>query len=148
MIASNIDTTTVTERQMSMVHRITNETTGETFYIAESASEPGKEYHVKALLKGNHYFLTCSCPAVGQCWHQRAAAAAAKEFKAAQKAQAKAEAPVLLNPDVPYLTISGQVADPETVREIVNRPAKAIKPMTKADRRREEINNRPFSILR
>src|SRR5947207_16019088 len=82
-------------------HRISQEqfdkatyciTNGQGYYVVESQSEAGKEYHVKY----NHQFgkLTCTCKA-GQngvpCWHERAALANQEHYKAEQQARRQRE---------------------------------------------------------
>jgi hypothetical protein len=53
------------------------------FYLVESATDAGVEY--KVIFDRNHKLLTCDCKAGRSgvnCWHKRAAVAAAAAFKA------------------------------------------------------------------
>ena len=89
--------TVVTAKQIAHCERIEDLTQGHAFYIVRSATDELKEYKVEAILKDGHYRITCTCPAGlhgRACWHKRAAAAAAEEFKAALKAKAQAQAKI------------------------------------------------------
>lgn len=87
----------VTAEQIARCERIEDLTQGHAFYIVRSATDELKEYKVEAILKNGHYHITCTCPAGlhgRPCWHKRAAAAAAEEFKADLKTQAQAQAKI------------------------------------------------------
>jgi hypothetical protein len=65
---------------------------GQHYYIVESQSEAGVEYHVKY----NRQFgkLTCTCKAGQQgttCWHKRASLASEAAFRATRLARRQAE---------------------------------------------------------
>jgi uncharacterized membrane protein YqiK len=67
-------------------------TNGQHFYIVESQSEPGAEYHVK--FNRQYGKLTCTCKAGQQamsCWHMRAAMASEEHYKATETARRQAE---------------------------------------------------------
>lgn len=87
----------VTAEQVARCERIQDLTQGHAFYIVRSQTDERKEYKVEAILKNGRYHVTCTCPAglTGcPCWHKRAAAAAAEEFKATLKAKAQAQAKI------------------------------------------------------
>lgn len=97
MTTTATKTTIVTAEQLSACERIEDLNQGHAFYIVRSATDGLKEYKVEAILRNGHYHVTCTCPAglCGRpCWHKRAAAAAAEEFKATLKAKAQAQAKI------------------------------------------------------
>ncbi len=68
------------------------ESNGVHFYIVESQTTPGTEYHVK--FNRQYGKLTCTCKAGQQaisCWHMRAALAAEEHYKATEQARRQQE---------------------------------------------------------
>jgi hypothetical protein len=70
----------VTDEMIDACWRLIDITTNEPYYSVASRSEYGKNYEVRAIKRGNKWYLTCTCPTGqegGKCWHKRAAKAAA-----------------------------------------------------------------------
>jgi hypothetical protein len=77
----------IDEAQFSKATHCTSNGTNH-YYIVESASEPGLEYHVRYSKKYNALSCTCKASDNGNgCWHRRASLASEEHFKAMQRAR-------------------------------------------------------------
>lgn len=94
---ASINTSNVTPEQIGACTKVFD-ANGKPFYKVVNSQELTDaeghliEYSVKAILKGDKYYLTCDCKAGNEgrlCWHKRASVAAAAEEKAALAEQCR-----------------------------------------------------------
>jgi len=137
-----MDYRTVTEEQLDACTRVIDEAKGEVFYLVASATDPDVTYQVR--YNKQYKVLSCTCKAAGSgntCWHRRAVVEHNRQFKAAKKAEAQAQARQLRLEELGLtrdearealshtLTVDGQPADDETLVRVfgpcTRRPAES-----------------------
>lgn len=137
-LASTIDTSTVTDEQIGMCHKVYEGST--PVWMVQSESDELKEYKVKHSKK--HGF-TCTCKAgqnafsnckLGYCKHVAWALAASKEERAAIAELQTA------------IAVQAAMSDPDTIKRA--EVARETPTKVKRDRTTAPIERKAFSILR
>jgi hypothetical protein len=123
----------VTDEQLDMVTRVKNENTGETFYLAQSATDITVTYQIRYNKNYNRLSCTCKGNQNGHtCWHIRAVVVHNRQYHDLKKAEAQA---------------AKRLADQETLQRVVN--AQPFQPSEAAVQRDlKRYAPRPFCLLR